>query len=271
MLIRIRYYLIVAMATLTTFSSYSQQDTVRIDTVKVPKNAFGEGEKLVYEIYYGIVRGGEATLEVNLEQNGPDYLYHAKANAYTVGMTGKVVTIRDIYESFFDVATGLTSMAIRNVREQNYIRYDTQRFKRSKGIVSSQLKGDLSVPPNTMDVLGAFYYGRMFLFQHAKREGQVLSFNAYHDGELIPVDLQYKGKEIIKCKWGKIQCLKFIPLVGAGSVFRTEDDCIIWFSDDNMYIPIKLKANLKVGAANMEIIDYSGLKEELKIVKKKKQ
>ena len=64
-----------------------------------PSNAFKVGEELVYAAQFGIIKGGEATIKLGMVENGPDFLYHAKATAETTGGADFFFTVRDIYES----------------------------------------------------------------------------------------------------------------------------------------------------------------------------
>jgi hypothetical protein len=46
----------------------------------------------------------------------------------------------------------------------------------------------------------------------------------FWDDEIYPFHLRYKGKEVIKTKYGKIRCHRFDPIVEPGRVFKSEDD-----------------------------------------------
>ncbi|MBO7460972.1 MAG: hypothetical protein J6T96_00065, partial [Bacteroidales bacterium] len=55
--------------------------------------AFEPGEELIYDLKYGIVKGGELKINVYLEPVGYDYLCHVRARCYTTGMVSKVATV----------------------------------------------------------------------------------------------------------------------------------------------------------------------------------
>ena len=113
----------VAIAQDTTLA---QQDTAVSSNPVLAKynvnTAFEPGEELIYDLKYGIVKGGELKINVYLEPVGYDYLFHVRARCYTTGMVSKVATVNDIYESYFDIVNGLPMKAIRNVTENNYKR-----------------------------------------------------------------------------------------------------------------------------------------------------
>ena len=67
------------------------------------------------------------------------------------------------------------------------------------------------------------------------------------------------GYETVKTKLGKVECMKFIPIVITGRVFKNPDDMVVWFSKDKNFIPIRIRFNLFVGAVYCDLIEYKGL------------
>ncbi len=248
--------------------SAQQTDTLkpRLDTIIIPNNAFQIGEKLVYSAKYGIIEGGRAYLSVNVIPHGYTYVYHAKAYAETVGITDKFATIRDIYESYFDIESGLPIMAVRNIQENNYLQYDEVRFDRQNNIALSLRNGLHQVPADVMDVLSAFYFARTYLFKNLTKN-QVIVIQTYFEDGLFPVEMKFKGYENVKTRFGKIKCLTFGPIIREKSPFAKEEDLRIWFSDDGNYLPVKVHVKIPVGSVKLELIQYEGLKYDLKIEK----
>jgi hypothetical protein len=70
---------------------------------------------------------------------------------------------------------------------------------------------------------------------------------------------------MVKMKGGKIRCLKFVPVVQDGRVFRDEESITLWVSDDANKVPVYVKSKLRVGSVKMKLTDYSNLKYPLKI------
>ncbi|NQU84941.1 MAG: DUF3108 domain-containing protein, partial [Mariniphaga sp.] len=73
----------------------------------------------------------------------------------------------------------------------------------------------------------------------------------------------YAGKETIKTIWGKTDCIKCYVSTLAGPIFKNENDMMMWFTDDARHIPMKFKANLKIGAFICDLTDYSSKKSKL--------
>jgi len=242
-----------------TQSIYSQN--INEDTSVYFNTAFNVGEKLKYEVKYGLIKGGEAMMGIGIFPAGYSYVYHVKAVAYTTGVTSKVAKIYDIYESYIDIKTGYPIKAVRNIKEATYINYDETLFYRNNGnYVESLTKGTKEVPENCLDLLSAFYFARRFLFSENFTDGQVISLTTYFENKIFPIKIKYLEKETIKTDFGKIDCLKFVPIIEIDSPFDDEDDMQIWFSDDGNFVPVKIQMDAPIGNLKCELIEYENLK-----------
>mgnify|MGYP001380912904 FL=1 len=86
---------------------------------------------------------------------------------------------------------------------------------------------------------------------------------------MYPFYVKYVGKDDVKVGLGKYKCIKFIPVVQEGRVFKSEDDLEIWVTDDDAKVPVLVKANLFVGSAKAELVDYKNVKTILPKVEEK--
>ena len=69
----------------------------------------------------------------------------------------------------------------------------------------------------------------------------------------------------MKTKFGYVKCLKFRPYVMAGRVFKEEESVTLWVSADKNKIPIKIKADLRVGSIVADLEAFKGLSYPFKI------
>jgi hypothetical protein len=74
----------------------------------------------------------------------------------------------------------------------------------------------------------------------------------------------YKGKETISTDLGNIRCLKFVPIVEPGRIFKENDDMTFWLSDDENKLPVSVKFEMIVGSFKCDLIEYQNIKYELK-------
>jgi len=67
------------------------------------------------------------------------------------------------------------------------------------------------------------------------------------------------GRETIKTKLGKFNCLKIEPMVATGNVFEDSYPVKLWVTDDGNRIPILIESKLSVGSVRVELTAYGGL------------
>ena len=86
------------------------------------------------------------------------------------------------------------------------------------------------------------------------------------DDGIFDFKLKYLGKEVLKTKFGKVECYKFRPMVQSGRVFKEQESLSLWVSADDNRIPIRISADLAVGAIKADLDAYNGLKHQFKII-----
>ncbi|OFX82800.1 MAG: hypothetical protein A2W99_14140 [Bacteroidetes bacterium GWF2_33_16] len=231
------------------------------------KSAFIPGETLKYIAYFGLINAGTATLHIKDSVYLGENVFHAIAEAKTIGLANKLYKVRDIYESLFDTLSGLPYFSIRNIREGGYKYYNEVQFFHDENKLISKKSGEKDVPENILDMLSAFYYMRNAMFNKIKKVGDAVVLDTYFADEIFPLKMRYVGDEKVKTKMGKFIAMKFSPVVEPGRVFDSEDDVTIWISKDKNYIPLQIRIDLVIGSIKCDLIEYSGLKHELVQIK----
>jgi hypothetical protein len=125
------------------------------------------------------------------------------------------------------------------------------------------MKGEnYNSPEFVQDMLSSYYYARTLDYSNA-RVGDVFTITALVDDEIVPLKMKYIGKETITIDAGKFRCLKFVPVVQRGRVFKNEQDLKVWITDDLNHIPVLAEAEILVGSIKMELQKYSGVRNWL--------
>jgi len=251
---------IVLIGVIALFSAFTDIDVD--NSQNIPNNAYNEGEKLTYLMYYGWLDGGTASLSISKTNIEGRNILHAKAVAKTAGLADKLYNVNDVYESFIDENTGKPVMAIRSIAEKKYRFYDEVTFLHNQNKIKSKRNGIQDVPKNIFDFVSAFYYARRALFGSAV-VGDTISFNTYFDDKIYPIKVRYLGKEKIETKAGKFSAMKFRPIVQTGRIFDSPDDMTFWVSNDQNFVPLRIEFDLLVGSLKCDLIEYSGLKSQL--------
>jgi len=228
-----------------------------------PNTAFKAGEKLTYQIRYGIIVGGTATLSLTEDIYDNKEVYHAVSTGKTTGMAEVIYGVNDVYESWFDKETNLSYKQIRNIKEGNYTKYNEVTYNRKNNTVNSKLSGVKGVPDKILDLATSLYYIRRIDFSKVK-ENDVIFMNIYFSDEIFPFYMRYKGKETIRTKFGKISCLKISPVVEVGRMFKTPDDVSIWVTDDLNCIPVLIELDIRiVGKIHLKLMSYENITNPL--------
>ena len=87
--------------------------------------------------------------------------------------------------------------------------------------------------------------------------------NFFLDNELFPSYFKYLGKEIIQTRFGKFNAIKIAPLLVKGSMFDGGERMIIWVTDDDNHIPIRIETPIIVGSIKVDMNSYEGLRHPL--------
>ena len=232
---------------------------------------FQKGEQLTYLVHYGLINAGEAKLTVKEQDTIIDgkSVFHMYGEGKTLSVFEWFYTVRDVYETYLDEKTLAPRKFRRRVNEGGYIIDRDYHFVPEKEKVNTLRKGEIKTPKDVQDMLSSFYYLRAFDFTNAK-PGQIFKINAFMDYKMFPFYVKYVGKDEVKVGMGKYKCIKFVPVVQEGRVFKREDDLEIWVTDDAAKVPVLVKANLFVGSAKAELVNYKNVKTVLPKVEENK-
>ena len=225
---------------------------------------YAPGEKLKYDIHFSFVSAGNAYLTVDRDTFRGNRVWHIKLLGKTTGLADVIYKVRDRYECYMDTVTGFPIMAIRDIHEGNYKRYNEVTFdhyaREDSSIVYSMKRGEVVVPKNIYDVLTGFYYFRNHYAGYHFKNREVVVIQTYFTDELFPLKIRYLGRETIKIGRNKIRCLRFGPVTEVGRAFKSQNDMAMWLTDDKNFLPVKVLISLKVGSFKIYLEEYKGLK-----------
>lgn len=235
-------------------------------------SAFKPGEWLKFRMHYGFLNASYATLHVTSDNIDGVPVYHVVGKGQTTGLASLFFKVDDTYESYFGKKDGRPYRFIRKIDEGGYtkdieINFD---YKNDTAILNDKKNGkkyNYDLEGNIQDLLSAFYYLRDNYNPDGLVKGEAVELKMlYDDDGIFNFQLKYLGKEILKTKFGKVECYKFRPLVQSGRVFKEKESLSLWVSADDNKIPIRIQADLAVGAIKADLDGYNGLKHQFKII-----
>jgi hypothetical protein len=243
---------------------------VSFDTPK--EDAYDVGEFFKLRIHYGFVNAGYATLEVKEASINAKKVFHIIGKGYTVGISRFFFKVDDLYESYVDKQNGNPYQFVRKINEGGYTKNQEGFFNSitSKVFVKDykhKNEKTFGVPKNTQDILSTFYYLRNYPNIDKIKLGESIALDLFFDDETTKFKLKFIGREDITTKFGVVPTMIFRPLVQSGRVFKEQESLTVWISDDDNKLPIRIKANLAVGAIKADLDSFKGLKHVFNIKK----
>lgn len=237
--------------------NFSVMMFAQIDNIK-------NGEKLSYRLHYGFLNAGTATLTSN------EITYKGKPHFRVTGVgrsTGAVrafFKVDDVYESYINIATGLPSYYVRNVSEGGYRRHFETEFNQENQSLTLTNKLDktsnsFKTMKGIQDMISSFYYLRS-MDQAKFKVGSAIKMNVWIDDEAYPFMLKVVGTEKKSTKFGKISCLKIVPYVMSGRIFKSQEGVTMWVTNDANHIPVEIKADLLVGSLKASLDGHANVK-----------
>lgn len=257
-------YLPLILSFLLTSPQYVQAVQLDPPPLNHPNKAvFAVGEYLRYRLHYGFVDAGVGELKVMDEpvmmKGHP--CYHIVATGSTTRSFDWIYKVRDRYESYVTLNGMAPLLFKRDIYEGGFAYRDSYAFDHAIRRATSDGK-QYVVPENVQDIVSAFYIARSLDFSQAVA-GQTYELPLFLDHETHRFIFRFKGRKTISTDAGTFRALVFMPVVMKGRVFSSQDDLVVYISDDANKIPLQIKANILVGAVKMTLTDYRGLRHPL--------
>lgn len=234
--------------------------------------AFKPGEWLKFRIHYGILNASYATLHLTSDTVEGVPVYHVVGKGKTTGFASLFFKVDDTYESYFGKQDGRPYRFIRKVNEGGYtkdieIEFDYQEQEAVLHDKKVEKIHSFGIRRNLQDLISAFYYLRNNYEASDLTVGESIELDMlYDDDGIFTFRLKYLGKEVLKTKFGKVECLKFRPYVQSGRVFKEQESLSLWVSNDRNKIPIRIEADLAVGSIKADLDGYNALKNQFSII-----
>ncbi|UCD62668.1 MAG: DUF3108 domain-containing protein [Candidatus Zixiibacteriota bacterium] len=230
------------------------------DTVATPGSieryvenvAFGVNEKFTYDINYGFINAGGATMEVArlIEYNNRP-CYQTVTRAYSNSFFSTFFKVDDRVESIIDALGIFPWRFEKNLREGPY-RSDRQySFDQRQNLVF--YKGDtIEVAPYAQDALSILYWVRT----QPLEVGKSIFVENFTDGKKYSLEVRVLRKESVDVPAGTFDCIVVEPLLKSVGVFKHEGKLTVWLSDDRLRMPVLMKSKVLVGSFAAELTDY---------------
>lgn len=237
-----------------------------------PNKSFKTGEVLEYDVYYswGLIwaDAGYVKFSVKEEVVNNKTLFHFIGEGNSKKNWDWFYKVRDKYESYNDTTTLRPYKYIRNSNDGGDWVYNdiTFNFKNNTAIGYLKTKkkpnqkiDTLKIVDHTFDPMSMIYYARSIDFANFKLKDEI-PISIILDNEVHSRKITYLGKETIKTDLGTFKCIKFKPTLIPGTIFKEGDAMIVWVTDDENRVPIKVETPILIGTVKVYLKKASGLK-----------
>lgn len=221
-----------------------------------------------------LLKGGTANYRLNLSNYDKQPAYKSTLTFKTTSFFDKIYKMRDTLSSYINPSTLSPIYSYRVVDEGNthfkehlYIKKHNETFaevnvKREKG---DEITIDTTLISNNLsyDFPSIFVFIRSLDYSQMK-VGDSVNLTILLGKKNANVIVRYDGQSVIK----KSETIKYntfkLTVDIANEVFNESKNAIeIWLSSDQNKIPIKVKAKLKIGVAEANLVKHKNLKYPL--------
>ncbi len=71
------------------------------------------------------------------------------------------------------------------------------------------------------------------------------------------------GHQQVKTAVGTFECSVIEPMVVKGGLFKNEGSILIWLTDDNNHMPVKMASKILIGSIEARLVKYEGVRSPL--------
>jgi hypothetical protein len=225
------------------------QDSVSLRDLS--QNVFKVPERFLFEVNWGWVNAGQATIEL-IPMEKPN-LWQIRSLAWCNKFFQSFYPVYDTVFSIID-SKGIYPVHFeKNLHEGSYEAHIRSWFDQE--IHRAWLQDTVcEIEPFTHDILSAFYYIRT----RKLAPGQSFAMAAVSGKKKYELIVLCHRREKVEVPAGTFNTIVVEPKVVGVHLFKAKGKLTIWLTDDDKHIPVKMKSKIKVGSITAELIKASG-------------
>ena len=245
-----------------TVSSMQAQERMESNTLAnfrtIHQSAFALGERLVYNIGYSFIIAGEAVFSIPaVETMHGRECYQVLFTVNSTRTFSFFYKVDDRYETMLDKKGIFPWRYTQRIREGKYSNDFAAEFDQLGNIAVTKA-GRYSIPPYVHDVVSAMFYVRTLDYSKRHPGEKILLQNFFKD-TTYQLAVKFLGYQQISVDAGKFTCVLVEPMIMEGGLFKSEGRIVIWMTNDERKIPVKVSTKVVVGSIDAELREYSGI------------
>ncbi len=225
---------------------------------KIENYAFGVGERLIFSVNYGFINAGDAAMTITrYDTVAGRQCYRVEFTVNSLESFAWVYKVEDLYLTYIDVEAIAPLKFEQHIREGTYRRDFIAEFDQSNHVAKTS-EGEYPIPEYVHDIMSAFYFVRTMDFTGFLPGEEIALHNFYKDKSYELV-VRFLGRQELEVEAGTFKTVVVEPLVREGGLFKSEGRIVIWLSDDERKIPVRVNTKIVIGSIDVELSSYSGL------------
>jgi Protein of unknown function (DUF3108) len=224
---------------------------------------FSVGERAEYDVTFGPVRVGRASLEVEDSQDirgEPAYrlAFELEGGPVFYKIDDRTVSwlAPDPYRSLrFEqvLREGGYRRHRRYELDQEAGTFDRQDWdEESASYLTDETERAVDMPALSLDEVAFLYLVRTLPLE----VGRTYTFHNYFEEDANPVIVEVLRRESVRLKSGRYETVVVRPIIKAGGMFGEDGQAEVFVADDASRAIVQMKVRMKVGAVNMYLREY---------------
>jgi hypothetical protein len=225
---------------------------------KIQNNAFGVGERLSFSVNYGFINAGDAVMSIpSIDTIAGRPCYRVEFTVNSLQSFAWIYKVEDHYLTFIDVDAIAPLKFEQHIREGTYRRDFIAQFDQARHVAKTT-EGEYPIPEYVHDIMSAFYFARTIDFS-GYQPGQQTTLHNFYKDKSYELVVRFLGRQELEVEAGTFKTVVVEPLVREGGLFKSEGRIVIWLSDDDRKIPVRVNTKVVIGSIDVELTSYSGL------------
>ena len=229
----------------------------------VTNEAFGFGERLEYSVGYKFITAGYAVFQVGKEPVlvNDHQCYDIRFDVASLASLEFLYKVRDRYRTMVDIDGLFPWRFEQTIREGGFSKDFAASFDQTDHHAITT-EGTFKIPPFVHDVVSALYHVRTHDLRSMKK-GDVIQMHNFFDRETHELQIRVLGRQQIEVEAGIFNTIVIEPIIKQGGLFKSDGRILIWLSDDERKIPVKVSSKILIGSVDAELTAYKGLRGPL--------
>jgi hypothetical protein len=214
---------------------------------------FAPGETLTYDVTWTVFPAGQVTATLARVEGGSPESYEVVTTARSQGFVSLLYKVQNEFRSLFDPRTTCSKQILKKINEGRRHRDTRIVFDAAQKLAvldeTDPIRPDAphkhaenEIPSCVTDVITAFYFVR----RQPLRVGEQIRLPINDGAKTYEVSVEIQAREQIQTPLGTRPAFRVEPRV-FGGLYPRKGRMLVWFSDDEQRLPLRIKAAIAVG------------------------